>query len=403
MPTIEGAGPPHEEPEERAQITPEPLSELDAERAREDALRRAGERWANPVTSSAHGRVEEETRLLTERLAREERERRRTAEQTASLAASHGAPQTAPLREEGRRLPPAAPVQRILVTLDGSLFAERTLPYVEALARMTGAEIVVAYCTDRADVARLAGADPTRASGDPTADELVRVRARLAASGLRARARIVYGPDPADGIIALQREIDADVVALASHARQGIDRALLGSVGDAVVQASQGYTLVTPPGAPDMRDKRVTFSRILLPLDGSELAESALAMAVTLLTHPAAAERPRRLTLLFVAESHAQEADGAAYLREIQEALESETGVHGTVFTKVTLGSPPGAIVAEASGAHAPIPSVARYDLTLMATHGRGGLSRWFYGSVATYALTHSDTPILLARSLQVS
>ncbi len=403
MPTIEGTGPSPEEPEDRAPITPEPLSELEAERARDEALRRAGERWTNSVTSSTHGRVEEETRLLTERLTREEQERRRAAERAASLATTQGSTQKAARREEGRRLPPAAPLRRILVTLDGSLYAERALPYAEALGRMTGAEIVVAHCTDKPDLARQAGVDLARASGVPTASELERARARIAAGGLRAHARIVYGPDPADGIIALQREMDADVIAMASHARQGIDRALLGSVGDAVVQASHGYTLVTPPGTPEMRDKRVTFSRILLPLDGSELAESALAMALTLLTQPVAAERPRRLTLLFVAESHAQEADGAAYLREIQEALERETGIQGVVFTKVTLGSPPGAIVAEASGAHAPIPSVARYDLTLMATHGRGGLSRWFYGSVATYALTHSDTPILLARSLQVS
>ncbi len=405
MPTTEGAGPPREEPEEHGPITPEPLSELEAERAREEALQRAGERWMGPVTSGAHGRVEEETRQLTERMAREERERRRAARQAApqeaapqGAAPQGAAAQEAPKRIAGR-LPTAAPIQRILVTLDGSLYAERALPYAEALGRMTGAEIVVAYSTDRPDLARLAGVDPTRAEGDPIASALDRARRRVTAGGLRARARIVYGPDPVEGLVSLQRELDANVIALASHARQGMDRALLGSVADGVLQTGRGYMLVTPPGAPDMHDKRVTFSRILLPLDGSELAERALALALTLLTGPEGAERPRRLTLLFVAESHAQEVDGAAYLHEVQEALERETGVRGTVFTKVALGSPPGAIVAEASGAFAPIPSVARYDLMLMATHGRGGLSRWFYGSVATYALTHGDTPILLARS----
>lgn len=403
MPTTEGTGPPQGEPAERAHITTEPLSELEAERAREEALQRAGERWTNPVTSSTHGRVEEETRLLTERLTREAQERRRAAERASSQAAPQGAIGEAPQRAPGRRLPVAAPIRRILVTLDGSLFAERALPYAEALGRMTGAEIVVAYSTDRAELARIAGAEPARAPGDPVASGLERARARIAAGGLRARARIVYGPDPVEGIIALQRELDADVIAMASHTRRGIDRALLGSVADAVAQSSRAYALVTPPGAPDMRDKRVTFSRILLPLDGSELAESALALATTLLTQPEANARPRRLTLLFIAESHALESDGVAYLHEIQEALERETGVHGTVFTKVALGSPPGAIVGEASGANAPIPSVARYDLMLMATHGRGGVSRWFSGSVATYALTHGDTPILLARSQHVS
>ena len=403
MPTTEGAGPPREEPGERAHITPEPMSELDAERARDEALRRAGERWTNLVTSSTRGRVEEETRLLTERLTREEQERRRAAERAASLSEPGGVEQPAPLRAPGRRLPVATPIRRVLVTLDGSLFAERALPYAEALGRMTGAEVVVAYSTDRAELARLAGSDPARAPGDPIASGLERARERLVGGGLRARARIVYGADPVKGIIALQRELDADIIAMASHSRQGLDRALLGSVADAVAQSSRGYTLVAPPGAPDMRDKQVAFSRILLPLDGSELAESALPLATTLLTQPTSKERPRRLTLLFIAESHAQETDGAAYLREIQEALEREAGVHGTIFTKVALGSPSGAIVAEASGTNAPIPAVARYDLMLMATHGRGGLGRWFYGSVATYALAHGDTPILLARAQHTS
>lgn len=402
MPTTEGAGPPREEPGEPAHITPEPMSELEAERAREEALRRAGERWTNLVTSSTHGRVEEETRLLTERLTREEQERRRAAERASSLAEPSGVGQPASQQTSGHRLPVVTPIRRILVTLDGSLFAERALPYAEALGRMTGAEIVVAYSTDRAELARLAGADPARAPGDPIASGLERARERIVGGGLRAQARIVYGPDPVKGITTLQRELDVDIIAMASHTRQGLDRALLGSVADAVAQSSRGYTLVAPPGAPDMRDKRVTFSRILLPLDGSELAESALALAMALLAQPIAKERPRRLTLLFIAESHAQEADGAAYLREIQEALERETGVHGTVFTKVGLGSPPGAIIGEASGTSAPIPAVARYDLMLMATHGRGGLSRWFYGSVATYALAHGDTPILLARAQHI-
>jgi nucleotide-binding universal stress UspA family protein len=143
----------------------------------------------------------------------------------------------------------------------------------------------------------------------------------------------------------------------------------------------------------------VSFSRILLPLDGSELAESAIALATTLLTQPTPSARPRRLTLLYVAEARAQEADGAAYLSQIQTAIERETGARGTVFTRVRVGAPAETIVAEAGGAQAPLPAIARYDLLLLATHGRGGLAKWFYGSVASHAIAHADTCVLLARS----
>jgi nucleotide-binding universal stress UspA family protein len=401
MPVIEGQEPTREGPEEQPQQAWGTLSPIEAEHAREEALRRASANWTNSEPFGAHGRVEGETRQLTERLAREERERRRAAYPTprsGTSSVSHEATQSDETIAEDRDIPPLRPIKSILVTFDGSLFAERVLPYAEALGRMTGAELVVTYSTDRADLARLAGDDPSRAPSDRVASALERVKARMLASGLRVRARIVHSEDPARGVIALQRELDADLIAIATHARQGIDLALLGSVASAVVLENPGYTLVTPPRSPDMRDKRVTFSRILLPLDGSLLAESALTMARSLLTQCAPNERPRRLTLLYVAESHAQEADGATYLRQIQSAIERETGVHGVVFTKVRLGSPAETIVAEAGGAHAPLPPIARYDLLLMATHGRGGLSKWFYGSAANHAITYCDTCMLLAR-----
>lgn len=414
MSEIEGQGSAENRPIEQPPLTHETLSSLEAERAREEALRRASANWNNPAPLGGPGRVEEETRLLTERLTREEQRRRRAAHAQDTLTTTlverplNSAPEnldlaaptlpapTAPLE---RRIPGAHPLKRILVTFDGSLFSERALPYAEALGRMTNADVIVTYSADNSDLALLAGADPARASGDRVAAALERVRARLVASGLRAQARIVYSPDPAQGVMNLQRELGADLIAIATHARQGVELALMGSVASALVRANPGYTLVAPPHSPDMRDRRVTFSRILLPLDGSELAESAISMAMTLLTQPIPSERPRRLTLLYVAEAHAQEADGATYLREIQAAIERETGAHGIVFTKVRSGAPAEAIVTEAGGSQAPLPAIARYDLLLMATHGRGGLSKWFYGSVASHAIAHADTCILLSHA----
>jgi nucleotide-binding universal stress UspA family protein len=38
-------------------------------------------------------------------------------------------------------------------------------------------------------------------------------------------------------------------------------------------------------------------------------------------------------------------------------------------------------------------------DLMVMTTHGRGGVSRWFFGSVADRLLTATETPLLLVRA----
>lgn len=398
MPINEDPGQRHEAQRDDTHLAHDPLTSLEAERAREDALRRASERWMDPMISGAHGRVEEETRRLTERMAREEWERRHPAHRQVKTPTAPTIAPTAVQRIEGRRLPVGAPIKRILLALDGSLFAERALPYTEALARMMGAEIVVGSSTDRADLAHLAGANLTYASGGLT-NALMRARTRILAAGLRATARVVYGQTPADGMLALQYEVDATVLAVASHVRRGSDRAIAGAMMEDALRKNWAYTLVTPAGAANLLDKRCAFRRILVPLDGSGAAESALAILTMLLTLPPPEGRPRRVTLLFVATSHAQEAEGGAYLHEIQAALERETGIHGTVFTRVAVGNPPAVIIEEAAGAHSPIPSVARYDLTLMATHPESSGSRWILGSVPLYALTHGDSPTLFVRA----
>lgn len=398
MPTIDQPGRQSDERHDDAQLAHDPLTSLEAERAHEDALRRASERWMNPMISSAQGRVEEETRRLTERMAREEQARRLAAQPTPRMRAYNSA-RSAVRRVEGRRLPAGEPIQRILLSLDGSLWSERALPYAEALARMVGAEIVVGSSTDRADLAQRAGADPTHVAGDALASALIRARMRALTSGLRAQARIIYNPLPADGVLSLQQELDATVIAMASHVRARSDRALAGSVTLEALRENWAYTLVVPSGAADLLDRRCVYRRILTPLDGSATAESALALLSMLLTQPAPDARPRRVTLLFVAGSHAQENDGAAYLHEVQAALERETGVHGIVYTKVAVGKAPEVIIEEASAARAAIPSVARYDLTLLASRGEASGGRWTLGGVPTYALTHGDSPLLFARA----
>lgn len=398
MPTIDHPGRQDEEHRENAHLAHDPMTSLEAERAHEDALRRASERWTNPVISSAQGRVEEETRRLTERMTREEQARRRAA-QPATSARVYDPTRIAVRRVEGRRLPVGEPIKRILLALDGSLWSERALPYAEALARMVGAEIIVGSSTNRTDLAQRAGGDPTRVAGDALASALTRARTRVLTSGLRAQARMIYNPTPVDGVLSLQHEVDATVIAMASHVRPGSDHALAGSVTLEALRDNWAYTLAVPSGAADMLDRRCVFRRILTPLDGSAGAESALALLSMLLTQPAPEDRPRRVTLLFVADSHAQESDGAAYLHEIQAALEREAGVHGVVYTRVAVGKAPTVIVEESSAARSAIPSVARYDLTLLAARGEASGGHWTLGGVPTYALTHGDTPMLLARA----
>jgi nucleotide-binding universal stress UspA family protein len=136
--------------------------------------------------------------------------------------------------------------------------------------------------------------------------------------------------------------------------------------------------------------------KVIVPVDGSALAEIALDRAVEL-----AAETGATLVLLRAAEAHAlpgadptnaqvavvQEAE--AYLANLKARLTA--GGFDNSETSVWYGSPAVAI-ADAARCH-------DADLIVMTTHGRSGLGRLIMGSVAESVLRSTETPILLLRA----
>lgn len=149
---------------------------------------------------------------------------------------------------------------------------------------------------------------------------------------------------------------------------------------------------VANPATPE--DDDMNLKTILVPLDGSMLAELALKPAVEL-----AREKDAKVVLLRAAEAHTTVADPTeaqvAVVREAEDYLARvrarvlEGGI--AVETSVWYGRPSEAI-AEA----------ARYrnaDLIVMSSHGRSGLGRLVLGSVAESVLRATRTPILLIRA----
>jgi nucleotide-binding universal stress UspA family protein len=137
--------------------------------------------------------------------------------------------------------------------------------------------------------------------------------------------------------------------------------------------------------------------KILVPLDGSDLAETALETAITILrTTPTAT-----LLLLRAAEwvpSPAFDAmvDKACAAREAHTYLNSvatrlEFGID-RVRTSVWYGAAAPAIVEAAE--------VEKVDLIIMTSHGRGGASRQVFGSVAECVLHGTRIPVLMVRDV---
>lgn len=133
---------------------------------------------------------------------------------------------------------------------------------------------------------------------------------------------------------------------------------------------------------------------IIVPLDGSPLAEQALAPARALAatTHarlvlvravPFALSGERKETA-----GHAALTEAQAYLHGLSRQLEDE-GL--AVRSDLLPGSPAQAILFSAQ--------THRADLIAMSTHGTSGIQQAFLGSVANAVLRHSECPVLLTRA----
>ena len=140
------------------------------------------------------------------------------------------------------------------------------------------------------------------------------------------------------------------------------------------------------------------FHRILVPLDGSALAESALTQAMNLAEGGATlmlvrAAEACRLPGVDPTEAQVQVVrEAEQYLDEVVARLRRQGGTK--VETSVWYGPADAAIVDAARTRHA--------DLIVMSTHGRSGLGRLIVGSVAESVLRGTTTPILLVRLPEV-
>ena len=125
--------------------------------------------------------------------------------------------------------------KRILVPLDGSDLAAGVTPHVQELAKSIGAEVVLL----RVAFAHIfPSADPieTQLTAVHEAETYVVERASvLQESGVRAEGKVRYG-DPVEEILDHVTRDHIDLIAMATHGRTGLRRAVLGSVAEHVLR-----------------------------------------------------------------------------------------------------------------------------------------------------------------------
>ena len=232
---------------------------------------------------------------------------------------------------------------------------------------------------------------------------LEQIRQRLAAgSGLAITADVLHGPNAHTN--ATRPDVaDMDLVVLATQLQNGPVRFQLGDIANALVywRPAPILALHTSCAAPDAKPPRL--QHMLLPLDGSALAEQILVPAVALgkvmgaeytllhLVEPysfvSGAPIPYTSRLSNVAIAHTQ-AEAQDYLDGIALLMRAE-GLQ--VQTRVMVARD--ARIAIRQAAREP-----EIDVIALTTHARGGLNRLLLGSVAVQMLSDSYLSLLLYR-----
>jgi nucleotide-binding universal stress UspA family protein len=283
---------------------------------------------------------------------------------------------------------------RILVPLDGTPLAERALrPAVELLNRlkepgelavvrvmaMNAAPTLSGYGGD-ADMSAYIAATETACE-----DYLSAITERLMFKGLMARTVVAHGI-PEEAICATARDIGADLIMLTSHGRAGVAKLALGSVAEVVARDAHIPTLIVRPEGDTFPDVgRFTPLTILVPLDGSPLAETALSTAIMFARAFHGTLRLARILEPGATDSNRAAYEAFAYLTKIHNQLEA----HGvTTHRTVEFGEPAATLATLAHRYHA--------DLIAIATHGRHWFGRLVNGSVAEDLAREVALPIVI-------
>ncbi len=140
--------------------------------------------------------------------------------------------------------------KKILVTLDGSEYSERSLPYAKLFSKVFGAEILLLSVPEVPEAEKYGPmADVViemRQQAEATATQYLEgVATRLQANGNPVHI-LVTGSNPARTIFQVSEAEDVDLIMMATRGRGGLDRILMGSVAERLVQHTVRPVLLVP-------------------------------------------------------------------------------------------------------------------------------------------------------------
>lgn len=297
--------------------------------------------------------------------------------------------------------------KKIMVPTDGSgfdreaiLVALRVAERCEAKVRLVRVLAIGAYFGTGATPDGVVFTPETlRAEHDAALSDVYALAAECRGiSSAEISADVEQGPI-ADVLAGYAKRNAIDLIVISSHGRRGVARLSLGSITDSLIRGTTIPVLVVKPKASYLTpEASKEFHRIVVPLDGSSLAEQILTRAVPL----AKLEDAEILLLHVLAPSEDSYDNGGgsgklpwwekrvagaqAYLSRRASEIRRQ-GVAATI--DVVVGEKVGDAITDYARRE-------RADLIAIATHGRGGLARVLRGSVADAVTKSAMSSILV-------
>ena len=296
---------------------------------------------------------------------------------------------------------------KVLITLDGSPLAEESLAYLPALARLGEVSLRLLSVVDETEeIHSLSTAEVVERERKVLTTYLHESASDIEKHfGLKAEIEVGVGV-PAEVIQKRAAELSPNLLVITTHGRSGISRWRHGSVAAKVLQGATCSVLIVGPKAAEMAEWRTDavsgFNSILVPLDGSSVAEQSLSTAASLARQIGSKVHLVRVVALQIAAdpvglgvsvdvTDQLQKTAAGYLLEMR----SNFHVRDEVRTNVLVGA--AATVLE------DYMSSEKIDLVVMTSHGRSGIIRAALGSITDRLTGNGTAPVLVVRSVDIT
>ncbi len=304
--------------------------------------------------------------------------------------------------------------RKILVPLDGSKLAESALPFALSLAERSGGELhlirvvtmVPPYAPfEDSGVGNDRWLEDFRTASSKYLQE-IRERIRQAGSDIASQAHVLSGR-PVRAIHRHILEKSIDQVVMTTHGRGRLQRMWLGSVADGVVRSVPAPVFLwrgDEEGGVDLT-ARPSHRRILVPLDGSEMARAILPWAeelarlfeaqlflVGVIPQEVGFDSP------YIPHAAEEEAKRDSQRDELEAHLARAAEGIGRRGMEVSHG------VVSAPSAHDGIMSEQERigaDVVALSTRGRDPGTRLLLGSVADKVIRGSEVHVLVHRDTE--